>query len=203
MAALVMAVFKIAITPFLSSFWSGLGSHAAEWAWSAVTGAGHHDIATNMKAGTATPDEQKTAQQVVASTVKDPAKASELQRVAATNPVAQPLAQNYSQLLSVQPQVWDEFSSGSFTLRALSESRAELFGWSENQRQYDMTSHCPIGGESLSPFGAVTYIDSAGKTLLSGWMMRQPPIWNPADHQFHDYAITAHCINGHSWQVYA
>jgi hypothetical protein len=203
MAALLMAAFKIAITPFLTSVGSGLGSHVAEWVWSTLTGAGHHEIAANMKAGTASLDVQKTAQQVVASAVTDPVKASELYQVAATNPIAQPLAQTYTALLSVQPQAWNEFASGSSTLQGLSESRAQLFGWSKDQLTYDTTSHCPIGGEPLNPLGGVTYIDNTGKTLFSAWMPRQPPFWNPVDRQFHDYAITAHCVNGHPWQVYA
>jgi hypothetical protein len=199
---LLMAAFKIAITPFLTSFGSGLGSHAAEWVWTTVSGAGHQQIAANMKGGTATADEQRTAQQVVAHAVADPVRAQELHQATATNPVAQPIAQSYAGLLAVQPEVWNEFASGSSTLIELAESRARTFGWSREQLEYDETSHCPVGGEAV-PFLGVTYIDVQGKTFLTAWVFR--PSWNVwvPGRGFIPYAITAHCPNGHQWQVYA
>jgi len=197
-----MALFKIAGTPFLAAFMGGLGTHALEGALSLIRSAGHQDIAEKMKAGSATPEELRTAQRVAAAAVQEPTKAQELYQAVATNPVAQPIAQHYASLLSTQPDAWREFASGSSTLNELAEGRARAFGWSAEQLRFDETSHCPIGGEELS-FLKVKYIDVTGKTLLSAWVSRpSAPVWCP-DGQFRPYAITAYCQTGHQWKVYA
>jgi hypothetical protein len=155
-----------------------------------------------MKAGSATPEELRTAQRVAAAAIEEPTKAQELYQAVAMNPVAQPIAQHYASLLSIQPDAWREFASGSSTLNELAESRARTFGWSAEQLRFDQTGHCPIGGEELS-FLKVKYIDVTGKTLLSAWVSRpSAPVWCP-DGQFRPYAITAHCQTGHKWKVYA
>ncbi len=168
-AALLMAAFKIAITPFLTAVGGGLGSHVADWMWSTVSAAGHADIADRMKAGAASAEQQRTAQQVAATAVQEPGKAQQLHAVAATNPIAQPLAQSYEGLLATQPQVWTEFATGSSTLTQLAESRAEVFDWSKEQLNYDLTGLCPIGGEQLPPFGSLrTSMSPERRCLLLG-----------------------------------
>jgi hypothetical protein len=201
MGALLMAAFKIAITPFLTSFGGGLGSRAAEWVWSKTADAGHQDIAERMQAGTATAEQQKAAQRVVSPVIDLPAQAQELQEVAGTNPVAAPLALNYAALLSTQPAAWTQFATGSSTLDQLAAWRADAFGWTSEQSTYDSTQHCPVGGEPLPLFSAVTFIDSNGKTLLSAWGVR-PNTYVFENGEFHRYQIMAACPSGHNWKVY-
>jgi hypothetical protein len=201
--SIAASALKVAITPFLQAVGSGLGGHVAESVWSIVTGAGHPNVAAELRTGSASLEAQKTSQQVLAAAVTtQPAQANELAHQVATNPIAHPIATQFQAVFSAQPSLAQSFAAGTSALTQIEDTWAELFNWTPEQARYHSQHVCPVGAEPLPLFGSViTYIDSVGRSG-SPYDTSQHGFVQAPDGRWWTYSLTAHCPTGHQWQVY-